>query len=269
MSCFGRLRLWPAMLLVLVGASGLLVAQRTYRDIPFPPELTLYEAPPDANKPSEFAFARLAYSDPYGMLEGDRPWAIDSPAAERHFLQGLRRLSNIQSRSTEVYLRAVDEELFDYPWLYVVEPGHWAITDLEAERLREYLLRGGFIIFDDFHGTYEWAMFMRGMRKIFPSRAIVDLTGEEEIFHVLYDLQPDEQIPGVQMLYTGRTYERDGVQPHWRGMYDDDGRLMVIVNHNMDLGDAWEHADWPHYPERYTAMAYRMAINYIVYSMTH
>jgi hypothetical protein len=254
MRASGRFRHWRWVVVSALCASGLLLAQRTYRGVPFPPELDLVEPPSGSNEPAEFYFARLAYSDPYGMrIEGDRPWMIDSPAAERHFLQGLRRLSNIHSRSKEVYIRAVGEELFDYPWIYVVEPGHWDLSDEEADGLREYLLRGGFIIFDDFHGTYEWAMFMRGIRKIFPSRPIVDLDPADEVFHVLYDLAPDEQIPGIQMLYTRRTFEQDGVNPHWRGMYDDDGRLMMLINHNMDLGDAWEHADWPHYPEHYTA----------------
>ncbi len=265
-------RFQPAywVLIAALGAAGLLVAQRKYRGVPFPPELNLTEPPPGGDRPGEFYFARLAYSDPYGMrIEGDRPWMIDSPAAERHFLQGLRRLSNIDSRPTEVYVRAVDEELFDYPWIYVVEPGHWDLSVEETDGLREYLLRGGFIVFDDFHGTYEWAMFMRGMRRIFPDRPVVELSEDDEVFHVLYDLSLGTQIPGVQMLYTGRTYENDGVEPHWRGVYDDEGRLMMLINHNMDLGDAWEHADWPHYPEKYTALAYRMAINYIVYSMTH
>ena len=265
-----RHRRFVWVLVAVLSAGGALLAQREYRGTPFPPEMAMIEPPPDGDKPAEFYFARLAYSDPYGpRIEGDRPWMIDSPAAERHFLQGLKRLSNIDSRSQEVYVHGTSEELFDYPWVYIVEPGHWALTDEEADGLREYLLRGGFIIFDDFHGTYEWAMFMRGMRKIFPARPVVDLDPEDEVFHVLYDLQPGEQIPGVQMLYTGQTHENDGVKPQWKGMYDDDGRLMMLINHNMDLGDAWEHADWPHYPERYTAMAYRLAINYIVYSMTH
>jgi len=143
------------------------------------------------------------------------------------------------------------------------------LTDEEVARIREYLLRGGFLMLDDFHGTQEWGSFQRGMSKIFPDRPIVDVGPEDEIFHTLYDAQPGEQIPGVQFVYSGRTYERDGVQPEWRGIYDDEGRLMVMINHNMDLGDAWEHADLPEYPERYTAMAYRMGINYILYSMTH
>ena len=192
-----------------------------------------------------------------------------APAAERHFLQGLRRLSAIDARSKEHYLHPTDDDFFDYPWLYCVEAGYWQLTDEEATRLREYLLRGGFLVLDDFHGAQEWARFLDGMRQIFPERPIIDLSADDEVFHTLYDTEPNEQIPGIQMLYTGRTYERDGVDPLWKGIYDDDGRLMVLINHNMDLGDAWEHADWPEYPERYTAMAYRMGINYILYAMTH
>jgi len=260
----------PLLLVLFLLASGLLIGQRTYRDIPLPPSPDFITDPPDADKPAEFYFARLAYSDLYGMrISGDRPWMIDSPAAERHFLQGVRRLSSVDASSKEVYVHATEDDLFDYPWLYVVEPGYWDPTEEEVERLREYLLRGGFMIFDDFHGTYEWAMFMRGMRRIFPDRPVVDIKPEDEIFHVLYDVKPDEQIPGVQMLYSGVTYEKDGTTPHWRGIYDDEGRLMVVVNFNMDLGDAWEHADWAEYAERYTAKAYRFGINYIVYAFTH
>jgi hypothetical protein len=271
MSRLGRIRPLAALLLAALAGAGFLAAQRTYRGMPLPPtsELEFLE-PPDGDKPAEFYFARLAYTDRYGpFVRGERPWHIDSPAAERHFLQGLRRLSNIDSRSKEVYLKATDEALFDYPWLYVVEPGHWELTDEEVDGLREYLLRGGFVIFDDFHGTYEYAMFQQGMQRIFPERPIVDLTSADEAFHTLFDIEIGEQIPGVQMLYTQQNWEQDGKIPQWKGIYDDDGRLMVIINHNMDLGDAWEHADWPEYPERYTAMAYRMAINYIVYTMTH
>jgi hypothetical protein len=257
---------------ILLSALGLLLAQRGhYRDIPFPPESPFTPEPDDGDQPAEFYFARLAYTDSAGMAldSSDRPWMIDSPAAERHFLQGLRRLSNVHARSKEVYVRATDERIFDYPWVYVVEPGWWDLTEEEVSGLREYMQRGGFLVFDDFHGTLQWAMFMRGIRKIFPDQPIVDLNKEDEIFHVLYDIDPGEQIPGIQFLYTGQTWEYGGRDPHWRGIYDDDGRLMAMINFNMDLGDAWEHADWPFYPERYTAMAYRFAINYIVYTMTH
>ncbi len=258
-----------AMLLTLVGG-GLLLAQRIYRGVEMPPAEVPLPEPEAGGGPAEFYFARLVYTDLYaGQMIEERPWHIDSPAAERHFLGGVRRLSNIDARATEEYVSPQDDNFFDYPWLYAVEPGHWDLSEIEIERLREYLLRGGFLIFDDFHGEREWGNFVTGMQKIFPERPIREISSDDEVFHVLFDVLPDEQIPGIQMLYTGRTFENDGVEPHWRGIYDDDDRLMVLINWNMDLGDAWEHADWPEYPERYTAKAYRMGINYIVYAMTH
>jgi hypothetical protein len=229
-----------------------------------------YVAPPeDATEETEFVFARLAYRSEVGTRWGPGAWMIDAPKAERHFLQGVRRLTSIHARSMEQFLRATDPDLFDYPWLYVVEPGQWALSDEEAEALREYLLRGGTMIADDFHGTIEWAYFLRGLRKIFPDRPVVDIPVADPVFHTLYDIDERIQVPGVQMLYSGRPYEQDGVDPYWRGIYDDKGRLMVIINFNMDLGDAWEHADMPEYPENMTALAYRFGINYIVYAMTH
>jgi len=269
MRSFGHARALVWALAVLLAGAAFLDAQRTYRDIELPPPALLPE-PVDGDQPAELYLARLAYTDLYaGELLSERPWQIDSPAAERHFLQGVRRLSNIDASPKELYLRATDDNVFDYPVLYAVEASYWDLTTDEVERLREYLLRGGFLILDDFHGPQEWARFLVGMQQVFPDRPIRDIPPEDEIFHVLYDLEPGEQIPGVQMLYTGNPAEQGGVTPHWRGIYDDDGRLMVMINFNMDLGDAWEHADWPEYPERYTAMAYRMALNYIIYSMTH
>ena len=269
MNYSGRDASWIGLAVLLAFGASFLGAQRLYRGVELPP-ITDIPEPVDGDEPSEFVFARLIYTDPYAGQElSERPWHIDSPAAERHFLQGLRRLSAIDARSKEHYVHPMDDDFFETPWLYCVEAGYWQLTDDEATRLREYLLRGGFLVLDDFHGTQEWARFLDGMRQIFPERPIVDIPPDDEVFHTLYDTEPGEQIPGVQMLYTQRTYERDGITPQWKGVYDDDGRLMVLINHNMDLGDAWEHADWPEYPERYTAMAYRMGINYILYAMTH
>ena len=265
-----RLRVAGAAIAALSVFAGLLAAQRLYRGLPLPPASSLIAEPEDGDEPAEFYMTRMAYSDQHAGFQMDRrPWQIDTPAAERHFLQGLRRLSAVNANSKENYVHPNDDRFFDFPFLYVVEAGHWDLTELEVENIREYLLRGGFIMFDDFHGTEEWEMFMKGMRQIFPAREVVDIPAHDEIFHVLYDLENREQIPGVQMLYSRRPYERDGKVPKWRGIYDDDGRLMVMINHNMDLGDAWEHADWPEYPERFTAMSYRLAINYIIHAMTH
>jgi hypothetical protein len=224
--------------------------------------------PGDADEPAEFHFGRLAYSGGgWGWRGGS--WATDYPEAEYHLTQGVRRLTNIDCAAGSRVVQALDDEIFDYPWLYAVEVGHWDLSPEEAARLREYLLRGGFMIVDDFHGTYEWAGFTRSMQQVFPDRPILELEPQDAVMHVLYDLDERVQIPGIWPLMNGVTYEKDGYVPHWRGIYDDDERLMVAINFNMDLGDAWEHADTPEYPENMTALAYRFGINYIIYAMTH
>ena len=131
------------------------------------------------------------------------------------------------------------------------------------------MLRGGFLVVDDFHGSYQWAAFLEGIRKVFPDRPIIEIGEDDPLLHVLYDLDQRSQIPGISYVWSGVTYQRDGYEPYWRGIYDDEDRLMVAINFNMDLGDAWEHADTPEYPEKMTALAYRFGINYVIYSMTH
>jgi hypothetical protein len=226
---------------------------------------------PNGDEETEYYFARLAYQGNRGRGRWGRGggWTTDTPAAERYFLQGVRRLTNIHARSREEYVRPLDEKLFDLPWIYAVEVGQWYLNEQEAARLREYLLRGGFLMCDDFHGTYEWAAFLESMQRVFPDRPIVEIQLDDPVFHVLYDVDQRIQVPGIHYVRSGQTWERDGVEPHWRGIYDDRGRLMVVINFNMDLGDAWEWADYPEYPENMTALAYRFGINYIIYSMTH
>lgn len=222
-------------------------------------------------QPAEFQFVRLAYNRypgmaGFGQLER---WLTDWPEAEQFLMGGVRRLTRIDNALEGLNMSIMDERLFDYPFAYAVEVGGWYLSDAEAERLREYLLRGGFLMVDDFHGSTEWAIFVEGMRKVFPDRPIVDIPADDPIFRVVHEIDDHPQIPGIQYFYTGRPYERDGFTPHWRGIYDDDGRLMVVINFNMDLGDAWEHADIPEYALQYTTRAYQYAINYIVYAMTH
>lgn len=196
-------------------------------------------------------------------------WQTDWPDAEHHFLKGVNRLTEVEAAVDGLILTPLDANLFDYPWLYAVEVGYWYLNDQEAARIRDYLLRGGFLMVDDFHGTWEWAAFKASMDKVFPDRPVVDIPEDDAAFHVLYDLDQRIQIPSRRIIYSGVTWESDGYTPHWRGIYDDSGRLMVAINFNMDIGDAWEHADWPDYPENMTALAYRFGINYLVYAMTH
>ena len=122
---------------------------------------------------------------------------------------------------------------------------------------------------DDSHGDQEWETFLTGMHMIFPNRPIEDLKNEDEIFHVMYDLDDRFQVPGTRYIWGSRMYTPDGAVPKWRAIRDDDGRIMVAIAHNSDVGDAWEWADSPRYPERAAGLAYRIGINYIIYGMTH
>lgn len=219
---------------------------------------------PQAN---EFSFARLVYSQ--SMTDDWPRWRADWPEAETHFNAGLDRLTRIDVAPEGVLMRMNDSSVFDYPWLYVVEVGSMALSQSEVSLLREYLLRGGFMMVDDFHGVHEWQRFETVMGKVFPDRRIDDLHDGSQPFHVLYDLAQREQIPGIRALMNGKTYEKGGVVPRWRGISDDQGRIMVAINFNQDIGDAWEHADDPRYPASLTAQAYRLGVNYVLYAMTH
>ena len=222
---------------------------------------------------AEFHFARLVYRNSPSSRRGrgwggGGAWSTDYADAEYHLMQGVNRLTRVDGQAVDYYgdggrlITLDDDRLFDYPWLYAVEVGQWELNVTEAALLREYLDRGGFLMVDDFWGEYEWYIFNESMRLVFPDRPILELGEDHPLLHVLYDLDQRTQIPG-------RGGNRRGTVPHWRGVFDDDGRLMVAINFNMDMGDAWEHADDPWYPEPMTALAYRFAVNYLIYSMTH
>ena len=242
------------------------------------------EVPSDYQERTEWMFARLMYPPYMGPLlgrgfryyrgadwkHGRSSWTTDYTAADRHVSRALRRLTRIHVRSVEQPVDLDDgDDVFNYPWLYAVEVGHWQLTDSQVKQFREFLDRGGFFMCDDFHGTSEWAVFVETMQRVFPDRPIVEIPDDDPIFHVIYDLDHRYQVPGAQYLRSGRTYEQDGYNARWRGIYDDHGRLIVAICHNMDLGDAWEWADWPQYDEKFSALAFRIVANYTVYAMTH
>jgi len=185
------------------------------------------------------------------------------------FLGGVAALDAHTCAVGEQPVNLDEGDQYDWPWLYAVEVGHWDLTDAQAKAIREYLLRGGFFMCDDFHGTEEWEVFTRSMQRVFPDRAIVEIDSKDPIFHTIYNLDDRFQVPGEQYVRSHRTYEYDGFVPHWRGIYDDKGRLMVAICFDMDLGDSWEHADNPQYPEKFSGMGIRIGVNYVMYSMTH
>ena len=263
----------------LILLTGLYAFQKPFREYPGR-EYENFPVPPDFQEKSEWVFARLMYPSIRGgyrsrrgggdWTQGGTDWTTDYPRSDRHLSAALRRLTRVSARSVEQPVNLDDgEEVYNWPWLYGVEVGHWNLTDEQCAKMRDFLLRGGFFMCDDFHGTQEWEVFTASMSRVFPDRPIVEIDNADPIFHTLYDLEGRFQVPGQQFLYSGRIYEKDGYQPRWRGVYDDKNRLMVAICHNMDLGDSWEHADNPEYPEKYSSLGMRIGVNYIIYSMTH
>jgi hypothetical protein len=230
---------------------------------------------PSSKEPSEFYWSRLRYTSSTDLYSGyggygyGGSWRRDYPKADRQFLMALKRLTRIEARPTEQVVDLDSDDIFNYPWVYAVQVANWTFTDAEAKRLHDYLLKGGFLMVDDFHGTADWDRFMAGMRMVIPDRPVEDLKDQDEIFHVLYDIGARFQVPGEQYVYSGRTYEKDGYVPKWRVIRDDKGRIIVAICHNMHLGDAWEWADDPRYPEPFASMAFRVGLDYIMYGMTH
>ena len=218
----------------------------------------------DAGVPHELYFTRAIYS-------GLRPsWSVDFPKADRQFLIGLGKLTAIDLAGDEHPMRLDDPELRRFPILYAVEVGYMSLTEPERQGLRDYPLAGGFLIVDDFWGTWEWANFEHEIRAVLPEYPITDLPLDHPLLHVFYDLTEIVQVPNVwQGRAGGPTWENDGYTPALRGIADEDGRLLVAIVWNSDLGDAWEWAEDPYYPLRFSNFAYRLGVNLIVYGMSH
>jgi Domain of unknown function (DUF4159) len=234
---------------------------------------------------SEFHFIRTEYTDlpeyhrgfGYSSRDGTGEgwWLVDWPDADEHFTMGVRRLTRIDAGEPR-HLRLTDDHLFDYPWIYATQTGWWGLTDAEILRLREYLLRGGFLVVDDFWGPEQWEVFRDTMQRVLPNHPISDIKESDSVMHVLYDILEKDRtfIPGTRHLRRGPggtivVQQPYGTSPAWRAIYDDKNRMVVAVNYNTDVGDAWEYADAPEYPEKMTTLAYRYGINYLIYSMTH
>ncbi|RKU36455.1 hypothetical protein C6495_03545, partial [Candidatus Poribacteria bacterium] len=209
--------------------------------------------PNGENDRYDFTFVRLKYG---GELTRRSSWRVDWPASDRNFIWQLRKQTNINANPREKIIDVGAEELFLYPFAYLLEVGSLRLSDAEAANLREYLLRGGFLFIDDFHGEREWRLFHRELKKIFPEREPVDIPISHPIFRCFFTIDKLVQIPGLRSLFSGRTYERiDGYPAYCRGVFDDKNRLMMIIHFNSDLGDAWEHAAEDFYPREYSDMA--------------
>ena len=223
----------------------------------------------------QWTFARIRYES-WNMprtrftIPEEEPWYIDAPAAEQNLSRRLRTVTSIQVNDP-VVVTIEDPNLWHYPWLYLVEPGTLRFKDAEVPILREFLLRGGTLTFDDFHGPVEWANMEREIKRVFPDRKIVDLAPSHPVFNCFYQIDAYPQIPGLGSFLQGRTWEKGGYVAKLSAIEDDHGRAMVLINWNTDMGDGWEWsnaADYPGYV-KYTSQAYRMGINQVIYALTH
>lgn len=222
----------------------------------------------EAFKSDVFVFARVKYSS-YGW--GGK-WATDFPDSDLNFSFRLQELTALETDPYGKIVELTDEKLFDYPFLYMIEPGDMSLSEAEVLGLRKYLLNGGFLMVDDFWGEYEWDNFYREIKRVFPDKEPIELPQEHEIFHIVYDLKQKPMIPNVFDFMRGNVTERwDATEAHYRAIFDDKGRMMAIICHNTDLGDGWEREGMNHeyFKEMSEKWAYPLGINIVTYALTH
>jgi len=232
-------------------------------------------APDDRYAGLQWRFVRVKYhfttenthiqQDFYG-----EPWYIDAPAAEQNLSRRVKTATAIQVEDP-IVLPLDSPKLWEYPWIYFVEPGNLKLLDSDVPILREFLLRGGHAYFDDFHGQAEWDQLAHEMKRVFPDRDIVEVPRDHPVFSCFYKMDGYPQVAGLGSFLAGRSWEKNGYTAHLRTILDDSGRPMVFINWNTDMGDGWEWSNAEEYPGylKYTSLAYRMAINEIVYALTH
>ncbi len=204
---------------------------------------------------------------------GGTTWSNDYPIGDRAFARILRRLTRIDTRSVEQPINLNDgDDVYNWPWLYAAHLESSGLTDSMILKLREYLTRGGFFYVDDFWGDSGWAVVSDIMHRILPDSTAEDIPDNDPIFHVLFDLGDKFMVANHnELMRTGLPYHAGAGAnvAHWRGIRDAKGRIVIVMNFNSDVGDSWEWADRPEYPEKYSNLGMRISTNYTAYAMTH
>jgi hypothetical protein len=224
----------------------------------------------------EFTFVRTIYDSPSrggrrGYGGGGGTWTVDYPEADNNFIVGLREWAgtNLKIAPRPEAVEILDDRIFDYPFIYIVEPGYMELSTDQATRLREYIARGGFIFLDDFWGEYEWENVREQFHRINPELEIKDIPLSHPIFHSYLDVEEVVQVPNVYNAMRGETSEKGGVVPHYMGAENKNGRMVAFIARNCDLGDAWEWINDSRYPVKYGLPAYKVGINVVIYAMSH
>ena len=277
---------WSVAILCLLVTAAVVIAQyemwntdadyRTAREAPSHSTGT----PEWKNEPGfdkdVFTFARIKYSrNPYAWGSAGR-WITDFPDSDLNLSYRLQQMTSLKVDPDGRVIKLSDPELFDFPWIYMVEPGGLMLTDEEVPILRRYLLNGGFLMVDDFWGEREWANLEHEMKRVFPERELIELPLDHPLYHCVFEIQSKGQVPNVWLgrrsQYTGVTWERpDAKVVHHRAIFDDKGRIMVIATHNTDNGDGWEREGEDEYYFRTFSekIAFPLGINIVFYAMTH
>ena len=239
---------------------------------------------PDAHTvlDGRFVFARIYYERVRREWLG-QGWYTDYPGSDINFSGRFEEFTEVEIRRDErgrpdhVVVRLTGDDLFDYPFVFMSDVGTVGFTPPEAENLRNYLLRGGFLWVDDFWGDLAWQQWTEQIGRVLPpgDYPIVDIPLDHQIFRVLYDVKRVPQIPSIQFWRTSggfTTSERgaESAEPHLRGISDENGRLMVVMSHNTDIADGWEreNEEWEYFYQ-FSSEAYALGINIILYAMTH
>jgi len=230
-----------------------------------------------------FTFTRVRYqSSERGWWTGGGVWWIDCGDADLNLSFRLQQMTSLRVDPDGRIIELTDKELFDYPWLYIVEPGALVFSEEEVLALRKYLLNGGFLMVDDFWGDHQWQNFYREIKRVFPEREPEELEMSHPIFHCVFNItlpKQQMQIPnyaqGEESQHTGITWEDrhgpGGRDVHFRAISDDKGRMMVFIAHNTDNGDGWEReGEFKYFFSEFSEKkAYPLGINVVFYAMTH
>jgi len=269
-----------ACILISIVVTGGLFAQR------FAPQLPADRAGvPDWEvdrkfKHDVFTFVRIQYDSYFGRGFGGG-WRTDWPDSDLNFSYRLQQLTTLKVNPEPISLRLTDKRLYDYPFIYMIEPGRLLFSEEEVIALRRYLLNGGFLMVDDFWGEYQWQNFYEQIKRVFPDREPKELDIDHEIFRCVYHLKEKPQVPSINAALWGKeegiTWERprdgggDYKDVHYRAIFDDKGRMMAIICHNTDLGDGWEREgnNKEFFHKFSEKQAYPMMINILFYTMTH
>lgn len=270
----GRVALWLATALVAFGQTE----PRNAREIaPEGAQMPTWKVDPEFLY-ENFTFVRVRYTvdGTYGFgHDPETRWLTDAPDSDLNFGWRLQQLTSVRVHPDGDFVSLTDKRLSQYPFIYIVEPGRMRLAEDEVVALRNYLLNGGFLMFDDFWGEREWRPLKAELARVFPDREPQELADDHPIFSCVFPLKERPQVPnvetGIASEFTHNTSERNSGPPHYRAIYDDKGRMMVIICHNTDNGDGWEQegVNAYYFKEFSEKKAYPLGINIIFYSMTH